>query len=118
VSDEWTVVRELLLRTSPAPRFVTEPSEFPAPVGQVLGPRWTLLEDTLVLVAPIDGGEGRLRLLYRSTGYGVRRLAQPQRSPHARSRGALSGPYASLGITWSAKRRRVRSTSSRRSIEP
>jgi pimeloyl-ACP methyl ester carboxylesterase len=69
-SDEWTVVRELLLPTSPPPRFVTEPATFPAPVGQVLGPRWTLLEDTLVLVAPIDGGGGKLRLLYRSTGFG------------------------------------------------
>jgi hypothetical protein len=37
--------------------------------GPLAGPRWTLLGDSVVLVAPVDGGSGRLRLLYRSTGF-------------------------------------------------
>jgi pimeloyl-ACP methyl ester carboxylesterase len=71
VADEWAVVRELLL-PPPGERstFVREAAAFPDPVGTVMGPRWAMLEDTVVLVAPVDGGPGRLRLLYRSTGFG------------------------------------------------
>jgi pimeloyl-ACP methyl ester carboxylesterase len=61
-ADEWTVVRELLLPpAAERASFVKD--------GPMAGPRWTLLEDSLVLVAPVDGGAGRLRLLYRSTGF-------------------------------------------------
>ena len=71
VTDEWRLVRELLL-PSPArrPSFIREASAFPAPVGALMGPRWAVLEDTVVLVAPVDDGAGRVRLLYRSTGFG------------------------------------------------
>jgi pimeloyl-ACP methyl ester carboxylesterase len=71
VTDEWPLVRELLL-PPPArrPSFVREASAFPAPVGALMGPRWAVLEDTVVLVAPVDDGAGRVRLLYRSTGFG------------------------------------------------
>ena len=62
VADEWPVVRELLLPP------VAERASF-VKDGPMAGPRWTLLEDSLVLVAPVDGGAGRLRLLYRSTGF-------------------------------------------------
>ena len=72
VADEWLVVRELLLPpAAQRPSFVREAAAFPAPVGALLGPRWTLLADTMVLVAPVDGGSGRLRLMYRSSsGFG------------------------------------------------
>jgi pimeloyl-ACP methyl ester carboxylesterase len=71
VTDEWAVVRELLLPpAAERPSFVGVSATVSEPVSLVLGPRWALLEDTVVLVAPVDGGEGRLRLLYRSTGFG------------------------------------------------
>jgi pimeloyl-ACP methyl ester carboxylesterase len=72
VADEWLVVRELLLPpAAERPSFVREAAAFPAPVGALLGPRWALLADTVVLVAIVDGGSGRLRLMYRSSsGFG------------------------------------------------
>lgn len=69
VTDEWPVVRELLLpQLGQRPSFVREPSAFS--VGPLMGLRWALLGDTVVLVAPVDEGPGRLRLMYRSTGFG------------------------------------------------
>jgi len=68
VTDEWLVVRELLLpRAAQRPSFVREAAAFPAPVAALLGPRWALLADTLVLVALVEGGSGELRLMYRSS---------------------------------------------------
>ena len=62
------VVRELLLpRAAQRPSFVREAAAFPAPVAALLGPRWALLADTLVLVALVEGGSGELRLMYRSS---------------------------------------------------
>ena len=70
VADEWLVVRELLSPLPAArPSFVREASAFPAPVGSLLGLRWALLGDSVVLVAPVDGGSGQLRLMYRSTSF-------------------------------------------------
>jgi hypothetical protein len=64
-------VRELLLpSTAERPSFVRDASTFPEPVGALMGLRWAVLGDTVVLVAPVDGGAGRLRLMYRSTGFG------------------------------------------------
>lgn len=67
VADEWGIVRELLPPLSEPPALVRDASAFPAPVAALVGPRWALLGDSVVLVAPVDGGAGRLRLLYRST---------------------------------------------------
>ena len=68
VTDEWLVVRELLLpRAAQRPSFVRAAAAFPAPVAALLGPRWALLADTLVLVALVEGGSGELRLMYRSS---------------------------------------------------
>jgi dienelactone hydrolase len=67
--DQWPVVRELLLpprETRPA--FLRNGAGFPPPVGALLGPRWALLADSLVLVALVDTGQGQLGVLYRSTG--------------------------------------------------
>jgi pimeloyl-ACP methyl ester carboxylesterase len=66
--DAWPLVRELLLPTG-RPTLVAAGAAFPEPVGALRGLRWAYLEDTAVLVAPVDEG-GRLRLLYRSTGFG------------------------------------------------
>jgi pimeloyl-ACP methyl ester carboxylesterase len=68
VADEWAVVRELLL-PAPAkrPNVVREASTFP--LGPLTGFRWALLGDSVVLVAPVEEGPGRLRLMYRSTGF-------------------------------------------------
>jgi pimeloyl-ACP methyl ester carboxylesterase len=70
-ADDWLVVRELLLPpTAARPNFVREASAFPDAVGALAGLRWAVLGDSVVLVAPVDGGAGRLRLMYRSTGFG------------------------------------------------
>jgi pimeloyl-ACP methyl ester carboxylesterase len=70
VADESLIARELLLPPpSERPTFVREGAGFPEPVGALIGWRWALLGDSLVLVAPVDGGAGRLRLMYRSTGF-------------------------------------------------
>lgn len=70
IDDDWPVVRELLLPTLDArPRFVHEASALPEPVRPLMGLRWALLADSVVLVAPVDEGPGRLRLMYRSTGF-------------------------------------------------
>jgi pimeloyl-ACP methyl ester carboxylesterase len=69
-ADEWPIVRELLLpAAADRPVLAAPDSAFPAPVGALAGYRWALLGDSLVLVAPIDGGGGQLRLLYTSTGF-------------------------------------------------
>jgi pimeloyl-ACP methyl ester carboxylesterase len=69
VADEWPVVRDLLLPPSvDRTYFLREASTFPEPVGSLIGLRWALLEDTLILLAPVSAGPGQLRLMYRSTG--------------------------------------------------
>jgi hypothetical protein len=70
VADEWPVVRDLLL---PPPEqrthFVRADAALPVPVTLLAGPRWALLADSVVLVAPVEETPGTLRLLYRSTGF-------------------------------------------------
>ena len=69
-SDDWSVVRELLMpKDDKSPRFLLDASAAPGEIGLLLGPRWALLGDTIVLVAPVDGPSGP-RLMYRSTGSG------------------------------------------------
>jgi pimeloyl-ACP methyl ester carboxylesterase len=70
VSDNWLVVRELLLPVpAQRPAFVRDAAALPAPVGSLIGPRWALLADSLVLVAPVEDPKGGLRLMYRSTTF-------------------------------------------------
>jgi hypothetical protein len=69
MTEEWAVVRDLLLpQVAQRPTFVRDGSAFG--LGSLTGLRWGLLEDTVVLVAPVEEGPGRLRLMYRSTGIG------------------------------------------------
>jgi pimeloyl-ACP methyl ester carboxylesterase len=69
VTEEWPVVRDLLLpQLAQRPTFVRDGAAFG--LGALTGLRWGLLEDTVVLVAPVEEGAGRLRLMYRSTGIG------------------------------------------------
>ncbi len=69
VAEEWPLVRELLLpQPAQRPSVVRDASVFA--VGSLTGLRWAMLEDTAVLVAPVEEGPGRLRLMYRSTGFG------------------------------------------------
>ena len=69
VANEWLVVRELLLPPSvDRSNVLREASIFPEPVGSLMGLRWAILEDTLILLAPVSAGPGQLRLMYRSTG--------------------------------------------------
>jgi len=69
VTEEWPVVRDLLLpQLAQRPTFVRDGASFG--LGALTGLRWGLLEDTVVLVAPVEEGAGRLRLMYRSTGIG------------------------------------------------
>ena len=69
VADEWSVVRELLLPPSvDRSKVLREASALPDPVGSFIGLRWAMLEDTVVLLAPVADEPGRLRLMYRSTG--------------------------------------------------
>ena len=68
--DGWPVARELLMPVGAAASNLTaDPSALPAGFAPLLGPRWALLGDALVLVAPVAGSPG-VRLLYRSTGGG------------------------------------------------
>ena len=68
VADEWSVVRDLLLQPlAQRPSMLREAAAFPAPVATLLGPRWAMLADTVVLVALVDDGAGQLRLMYRSS---------------------------------------------------
>ena len=60
-SDEWTVVRELLLRTNP-PKVVKDGAELPVEIRSLTGWWYGLLGETLVLVGLVDGGG---RLAYR-----------------------------------------------------
>ena len=108
VGDEWRVVRELLL-PPPAerPTLVREPSAFPEPVGSLLGYRWALLGDSVVLVAPVDGGAGQLRLLYRSTGFSGGVFDATVKDGGVRavlSNGAavMLKPHGDGAITWTA----------------
>jgi pimeloyl-ACP methyl ester carboxylesterase len=64
----WPVARELLMPGGgPAPDLAADPSAFPVALAPLLGPRWALLGDSVVLVAPVADARG-IRLLYRSTG--------------------------------------------------
>jgi hypothetical protein len=66
--DDWGVVRELLMPAGEsAPVLAVDPSSLPGALASLAGPRWALLGDTLVLVAPVSDPHG-VRLLYRSTG--------------------------------------------------
>jgi pimeloyl-ACP methyl ester carboxylesterase len=70
--DDWLVVRELLLPSiGQPPSFVRDASALPDPVRSLMGPRWAVLADSVVLVGFVDEGPGRLRLMYRSTGFGA-----------------------------------------------
>jgi pimeloyl-ACP methyl ester carboxylesterase len=69
--DEWPVVRELLLpKIAPPPPFVSA-GALPDGVGALAGLRWGLLDDSVVLVAPVRDTGGNFRLMYRSTGLGA-----------------------------------------------
>lgn len=70
VTDDWPVVRELLLpQPAQRPRFVREAPA--SPLAALTGLRWAVLGDSVVLVAPVEEERpGRLRLMYRSTGFG------------------------------------------------
>ncbi|HEV2055196.1 MAG TPA: alpha/beta fold hydrolase [Methylomirabilota bacterium] len=66
--DDWQVVRELLMRPGEeAPSLAVDPSTLPAALVSLIGLRWALLGDSLVLVAPVADPRG-VRLLYRSSG--------------------------------------------------
>jgi pimeloyl-ACP methyl ester carboxylesterase len=66
--DDWQVVRELLMRPGEkVPGLAVDPSTVPAAVLSLIGLRWALLGDSLVLVAPVGDPRG-VRLLYRSSG--------------------------------------------------
>lgn len=66
--DEWSVVRELLIPTGvKMPNFAVDPSTLPDGLASLIGPRWALLGDSLIVVAPV-ADPGGLRLFYRSAG--------------------------------------------------
>jgi pimeloyl-ACP methyl ester carboxylesterase len=70
-ADQWPVVRELLFPpSSERLAFIRDASALPEPVSSLIGFRWAMLEDTIILVAPVASETGKLRLLYRSTGIG------------------------------------------------
>jgi pimeloyl-ACP methyl ester carboxylesterase len=64
--DDWRIVKDLVMPPT-APKFVVDPAEVSAEIRALLGPRWTLLGDTLVVVGPVLE-RGRLRLIYRTVG--------------------------------------------------
>jgi pimeloyl-ACP methyl ester carboxylesterase len=65
--DDWQVVRELLMRPGEkVPGLAVDPSTAPAALISLIGLRWALLGDSLVLVAPVADPSG-VRLLYRSS---------------------------------------------------
>jgi len=68
VNDEWLVVRDLLVPPAERPTFAAA-GALPEAVRSLVGPQWTVLEDTVVLVAPVGDGPERFRLMYRSTGF-------------------------------------------------
>jgi pimeloyl-ACP methyl ester carboxylesterase len=70
-TDEWALVRELLLPPpTERPPFIRDASALPEPVNSLIGLRWGMIDDTVVLVAPVASEPGRIRLMYRSTGIG------------------------------------------------
>jgi pimeloyl-ACP methyl ester carboxylesterase len=70
VADEWPTVRELLMPAGSERPTLVQPDPALSPtVSALLGYRYAVLGDSLVLVAPVDGGAGQLRLLYTSTGF-------------------------------------------------
>ena len=70
VTDAWPVVRELLLPpAAERSRLVRDPAALPGALAGLIGMRWALVGDSLVLVAPVDGGPDGVRLMYRSTGF-------------------------------------------------
>jgi len=111
VGDGWPVVREVLLPAGATrPAFLRDAAGFPPPVGELLGPRWALLGDSLVLVGLVDSGPNRLGLLYRSTGFagGVVDAAVKDGAVHAtlsnKSTVTLK-PGESGVLTWTASDR-------------
>jgi hypothetical protein len=66
--DDWSVVRELLMPTgNRIPNFAVDPAALSGGLASLIGPRWALLGDSLVVVAPV-AAPGGLRLFYRSAG--------------------------------------------------
>lgn len=63
--DDWRMVKDLVMPRTNAPKFVVDPAGVSPEIRALLGPRWTLLGDTLVVVGPVLDG-GRLRLMYRT----------------------------------------------------
>ncbi len=66
--DDWSVVRELLMPPgNRVPNFAVDPATLSGGLASLIGPRWALLGDSLVVVAPV-AAPGGLRLFYRSAG--------------------------------------------------
>ena len=108
-ADPWPVVRELLLPpASDSLNLVRDSTALPESVRPLIGIRWGLLEDTIVLVAPVVAEQpGKLRLMYRSTGIsggvfdatttgGVIRMVLPNKST------ITLKPDRDGTLTWSA----------------
>jgi pimeloyl-ACP methyl ester carboxylesterase len=68
VTDEWLVVRDLLVPPAERPTFMAA-SVLPESVRSLIGPQWALLEDSVVLVVPLGDVPERFRLMYRSTTF-------------------------------------------------
>ena len=68
VTDEWLVVRDLLVPLAERPTFAAA-TVLPEAVRSLVGPQWAVLEDSVVLVAPVGDGPERFQLMYRSTGF-------------------------------------------------
>jgi len=109
--DDWQVVRELLMPAGGRePGFVADPSSLPGAPAWLVGPRWALLGDTLVLVALVPDPRG-VRLAYRSTnGSGVFDVNIAGDSMHAvltnKSTVTLA-PDSGGTITWTSADRSV-----------
>ena len=68
--NDWRVVQELVMPPADTgPRWRVDPAGVSPEIRALLGPRWALLGDHLVLVAPVLEG-GRLRLVFRTMGGG------------------------------------------------
>jgi hypothetical protein len=122
--DDWPVVRELLMRPGEKVAGLNlDPSALPAAVMPLVGLRWALLEDSLVLVAPVSA-QGGVRLLYRSGGAndGVYEATLSGGSIRAVLRNKSSVTLSADGgntITWtSADRSTVLKAPLRRAVEP
>src|SRR4029077_14283383 len=52
--DDWSIVRGLLMPTgNKVPNFPRDPSALSGGLASLIGPRWALLGDSLVVVAPV-----------------------------------------------------------------